>query len=130
MPNHNTSNIERNSMRPVISRVMLLLLLGVAAVHAAAKETKVHGYVTNVLSPTQFEIEDYRVDRQTGFKLEFDNTSPELTFDPENLRVGVEVEVKGLYDPNTGVLNARSIKVDMEQFKKEKHTAVLAQLPQ
>src|SRR5262249_44084594 len=76
-----------------------------------------------------FDIEDYRLTRDAAFKLEFENPSPDLTFKIEDVRVGTELEIKGTYDEETGELQAKSIKVDMEQFRKLKDTAILDRPP-
>jgi hypothetical protein len=93
------------------------------------KEIKIHGYVTALNSPTSFDIEDYRITRDDSFKLEFENTSPDLSFKIEDVKVGTELEIKGSYDAASSELHASSIKVDMEQFKKLKDTAILDRAP-
>ena len=92
------------------------------------RHVKIKGYVTNVISPTQFEIEDYRITHDQTFAFEFDNDAPELRLKPEDIRVGVELEIKGTLD-DAGNLRATSIRVDLEQFKKAKHTAVIMYPP-
>jgi Peptidase family M48/Domain of unknown function (DUF5666) len=92
-------------------------------------EIKIHGYVTAVNSKTSFDIEDYRITRDAAFKLEFENPSPDLSFKIEDVRVGTELEIRGIYDDETGELQAKSIKVDMEQFRKLKDTAILDRSP-
>jgi hypothetical protein len=73
---------------------------------ADTRQIKIKGYVTDVVSPTQFDIEDYRITRDTTFALEFDNARPELRFSPEDIRVGVELEIKGALDESTGTSNS------------------------
>ena len=111
----------------------LLGLVFVAALNssvvAKAKDVKIRGYVTVVTSPTRFEIEDYRINRDEGFVLDFENASPDLQFKIEDIRVGVELEIKGTLDDATGELKAKSITVDMEQFRPQKQTAILSQPP-
>ncbi len=92
------------------------------------KDVTIRGYVTAVNSPTEFEIEDYRITRDQGFVLDFENASPDLQFQVDDIRVGVELEIKGSVD-EAGDLSARSIKVDLEQFRAQKQTAILAQPP-
>jgi hypothetical protein len=92
-------------------------------------EIKIHGYVTAVNSPMSFDIEDYRITRDAAFKLEFDNPSPDLSFKIEDVRVGTELEIRGIYDDESGELKAKSIKVDMDQFRKLKDTAILDRPP-
>lgn len=92
------------------------------------KDITIRGYVTEVTSPTEFEIEDYRISRDHGFVLDFENASPDVQFRVEDIRVGVELEIKGTVG-DTGELLARSIKVDLEQFKAQKQTAILSRPP-
>ena len=115
-----------------INRLLLLALVltGTITVGAKVKSVTIRGYVTNVTSPTQFEIEDYRITRDSSFILDFENASPELQFKPEDIRVGVELAIKGTFNDETNELKATSIKVDMEQFKKQKQTAILARAPE
>ena len=47
-------------------RALMIGIAIVVSVHlpaVAAKNIKIHGYVTQVNSPTSFEIEDYRIER-------------------------------------------------------------------
>ncbi len=46
------------------------------------KDVKIRGYVTSVTSPTEFEIEDYRITKDQAFVLEFENASPERLWVP------------------------------------------------
>jgi hypothetical protein len=96
---------------------------------AKVKEVKIRGYVTNVTSPTQFEIEDYRISRDGLIELNFENGSPDIRFELQDIRVGVELQVSGTLDDATGELKAKSIKVDIEQFKPHRQTAILSQPP-
>jgi Zn-dependent protease with chaperone function len=107
----------------------LFVLAAALSLHARVRDVKIHGYVTRVVSPTEFEVEDYRVTRDASFSLDIENGDPDLRFRLEDIRVGVEVEIKGLLDDETGELKARSIKVDLEQFKKQKQTAILSRPP-
>lgn len=93
------------------------------------KKIKIHGYVTEVVSQAVFDIEDYRITRDDNFRLEFENSSPEVSFNMEDLRIGTELEIQGLFYADTGELQAQSIKVDMEQFKKLKQTAIINKAP-
>jgi len=95
---------------------------------AKTKDVKIRGYVTNVVSPTQFEIEDYRVSYE-GVALALDKSTDDGDVKFEGLRVGVELEVKGTLNQATQELKAKSIKVDTEQFKRLKQTAILSQPP-
>lgn len=113
------------------SAVLTASLLFVSAVSLNAKEVKIHGYVTNLISPTQFEIEDYRITRDLSLVLELEkeDADVETQFRPEDIRVGTELEIKGDYDEKTGELRARSIKVFLEDSKRIKRTALIERQP-
>jgi Zn-dependent protease with chaperone function len=91
---------------------------------------KIRGYVTEVRSSTSFDIEDYRISRDESFALDFENASPEITFSLNDVRVGVELEVRGQLNEETGELRAKSIRVDLEQFKTLKQTAMVSARPE
>lgn len=101
-----------------------------ASSSARPKDVKIRGYVTAVTSPTEFEVEDYRISRNEGFVLDLENADPQIRFRLEDIRVGVELEIRGRWYADTGVLKASSITVDIEQFKKAKHAAILTRMPQ
>jgi Zn-dependent protease with chaperone function len=115
--------------------LMCLSLLFTAALPGSSsaariKQTKIRGYITNVISPTSFEIEDYRITRDGSVVLEFENESAELKFKPEDIRVGAEVEITGELNDETNELKAKKIKIDLEQFRKFKMTAILSRKPE
>jgi hypothetical protein len=86
------------SARCVLAVVMAYAIAGegLLAQVPKAKEVKIRGYVTEVTSPTSFEIEDYRITRDEKFVLDFDNAGSDVSFSPEDIRMGVEVEIRGL----------------------------------
>lgn len=82
-----------------------------------AKDVKIHGFVTTVNSPTNFEIDDYRITRDTSLVLEVEKdegSEAAATFHPEDIHVGTELEIKGDYNEQTGELKARYIRVFSE----------------
>jgi hypothetical protein len=91
-----------------------------------AQGRKIRGYVTEFRSPTDFEIEDYRISRDEAFTLDFDNARPDINFGLNDIRVGVELEIRGQLNEATGDLKAQSIRVDLEQFKSIKQTAFVS----
>ena len=93
------------------------------------KNVRIRGYVTAVTSPVSFEIEDYRITRADGFSLDFENASPEIQFQLEDIRIGVELEIRGQLNETTGDLRAQSITVDLEQFKSHKVTGIVSARP-
>ncbi|HXT71580.1 MAG TPA: M48 family metalloprotease [Vicinamibacterales bacterium] len=93
------------------------------------RNVRIRGYVTSVASPVAFEIEDYRIQRPETFALDFENAAPDIQFGLQDIRVGVELEIRGLLDESTGDLKAQSIKVDLEQFRTQKVTAIVSAPP-
>jgi hypothetical protein len=108
-----------------------LLLLSSATISLAQKqEIKIRGFITALSSPLSFEIADYHVTRTADVALEFQDAGPDVTFRPEDFRTGIEVEVSGVYDEQTHELQARKLKVDLDQFRKLKQTVVLSSKPE
>jgi Zn-dependent protease with chaperone function len=62
--------------------------------------------------------------------LEFENESKDIKFQLEDLRVGTELEIKGDFDDETNELKAKKIKIDLDQFKNLKQTAILSRMPE
>src|SRR5882757_7624723 len=99
---------------------LLVLLIGAGLSVSHAKDVKIHGFVTSVNSPTNFEIEDYKITRDLNLVLDIekdDAGTAAATFRPEDIRVGTELEIKGEYDDKTNALTAKSIKVFLEDTK-------------
>lgn len=117
-----------------MNRVFALAILSLLfyASPASAKEVTIHGFVTEVKSPGSFEIDDYKVTRSNTVALHLsedkDEHAPE-NFNPEDIRVGTELEVKGEYDDATGALQAKSIKVFYKDTHVVKRNALLEEIP-
>jgi hypothetical protein len=95
-----------------------------------AKDVTIHGFVTEVKSPTSFEIDDYKVTRDNTISLNV--TGADVTpaiFQPRDIRVGTELEVKGDYDEQSGELKAKSVKVFLEEGHLIKRMALLEKIP-
>jgi hypothetical protein len=116
---------------PTVSLALVLSgLCFLPVVHA--KSVKIRGYVTAVRSPTEFEIDDYRITRESTLLLEFeksDDPEEKTTFTPEDIRVGTEVEIRGEFDESTRLLSAKSIKVNLEEHQHLKRTALMEAAP-
>lgn len=115
----------------LIMLAALLISTQPVSLFAAAKpkKIKIQGYITNVISPTSFEIDDYKITRDQSLVLEFENKDIGVQFKPEDIRIGTEIEVQGMYDDETGELKATKVVVDLEQFSKLKNTSVLTRTP-
>ena len=116
-------------MRRLFALVGFWLFL---AASVFAKEVTIRGFVTEVKSPTVFEIDDYKVTRDRSLAIDISTDEDEKSkaaFKPEDIRIGTELEVKGEYDESTEELKAKSIKVIFEDTRKLRRTALLEQLP-
>jgi Peptidase family M48/Domain of unknown function (DUF5666) len=122
--------IQRMSRTVAFVGLACTLVAATAAAQPRMRDVKIRGYVTEVRSSTSFDIEDYRISRDEGFALDFENASPEITFSLNDVRVGVELEVRGQLNEETGELKAKSIRVDLEQFKPLKQTAIVSARPE
>ena len=137
---HRTGSSRRNtrSTKGLQHMARTIVFVGLVCTFLAAnvsaqtrvRDVKIRGYVTEFRSPTSFDIEDYRISRDEGFVLDFENASPEITFSLNDIRVGVELEVRGQLNEATGELKAKSIRVDLEQFKPLKQTAFVSTSPE
>jgi hypothetical protein len=113
--------------------VLVCTMVGCYFVPAAvAKSVKIRGYVTAVKSPTEFEIDDYRIMRDSSLILEFEKSEePEdkIVFKPEDIKVGTDVEIRGEFDETTRQLTAKSIKVNLDEHQRIKRTALMEAEP-
>jgi hypothetical protein len=112
-------------MRSLQVVVSLVLLAGLNV--CEGKAVKIHGYVTSIASPTSFDIEDFKITCDQTLTLEFDKTDAEeqADFRPEDISVGTELQVKGAYDEQTGVLKASEVKVFLRETKRIRREALL-----
>ena len=99
-------------------------------ISAAVKPIKIHGYITNIVSPTVFEIDDVKVSRSETLIFDLENQDAAIQFKPENIRVGTEIEVQGMLDDQTNELKATKVSVDLDQFRKVTNTTVLSRTPE
>ena len=98
-------------------------------VSATVKQVKISGYVTNVISPTVFEIDDIKVSRSETLTFTLENQDASSPFKPEDIRVGTEIEVQGMLDDQTNELKANKVIIDLDQFRRIKNTTVLSRTP-
>jgi hypothetical protein len=116
-------------------RPVLLLIIAIALLTGtcSARVVKIHGFVTNVTSPTNFEIDDYRIARDVSLVIDVEKDESDdakATFDPAEIRIGTELEIRGDFDAASGELKASSIKVFLDDTKRIKRTALVEKLPQ
>jgi Zn-dependent protease with chaperone function len=117
-------------MRRTLLHVLCILLL--CAGTALGKDVKIHGFVTTVNSPTNFEIDDYKINRDMQLVLEVEKDESggaTASFNPEDIRVGTELEIRGDWNESTGELKAKSIKVFLDDTGKIKRTALVHEVP-
>ena len=113
-------------------RCLLMIISSLlVSVPVVAKEVTIHGFVTDIKSPTYFAIDDYKVTREDSliFDLRTPHGAQHSSFRPEDLRIGTELEVTGEYDEPSGELKAKSIEIFLEDAKTVKRTALLEQMP-
>jgi hypothetical protein len=116
-------------MRHFTLLVSALLLL---ASPSASKDLKVHGFVTAVNSPTSFEIDDYKIthDLKLTLVVKKDKSDPAVTtFNPEDIRVGTELEITGDYNESTHELRAGSVEVFLFDTVRIDRVALLQEAP-
>jgi len=112
--------------------LLAMACLFFATSFAFAKDVLIHGFVTEVKSPTSFEIDDYRITRDNSLVFDLAKESggqASPLFKAEDIRVGTELEVKGEYDQASKELKAKSIKVFLQDSKTVKRTALLEKIP-
>jgi len=109
---------------------LLVLALAQLSVSASVKDIKIRGYVTRIISPMQFEVDEYRVTAESSHALQLENGAPGTRYGLGDIRVGVEVEARGTLNERSGEMRARTIAVDLSQFKKQQQTAILSRPPQ
>jgi hypothetical protein len=117
-------------MAHFFARTMVFLLF--AGSTALAKDVTIHGFVTVVNSPTNFEIDDYKVTHANTILIDVDTegaAKPSGPLKPEDIRVGMELEVKGEYDESSGELKAKSVKVFSDDTLIVKRSALMEREP-
>ena len=145
---HSTPRLDRVKQFLAISLALACAVSVAAAKDEKAKTTTVHGYVTEILTPTEFKIEDFKIKGVGSITLEveraepdfYDDTDdekspskqdsePEIRFSHEEIQVGTELEVTGTLDPVTNTLDATSVKVIYDDPRNVKGEAVLEDQP-
>jgi len=119
--------LRTGTMRAFLTIIGSLLV----SVPLVAKEVTIHGFVTDIKSPTYFAIDDYKVtcgNTQT-FNVRASEGAQQFNFRPEDIHIGTELEINGEYDEESGELKAKWIKVFLEDAKAVKRTALLEQVP-
>ena len=119
-----------------ISTLFILLLLicisvGVQSSKAKIKTKKIKGYITEVHSPTSFEIEDYKIKFEGKYKVELENLPDEsIKFNPkEHIKIGTLIKLKCLVNTETLEAKVKEAKIDLKQFRRLSHTVVLHKTP-
>jgi len=118
-------------IKKILISAALSSLLGICSL-ALAKEVTIHGFVTEIKSPTSFEIDDYKVTRSKTVELQLGDDKEEQAsrnFNAEDIRVGTELEIKGEYDEATRELQAKSIKAFFKDTRVVKRNALLEKIP-
>jgi len=95
------------------------------------KEIEIKGYITQVNSPSSFEIDDYKITLDGKYDVELQNIEDKaIKFDPAvHIRIGTLVRIKCRVDTETLAAKVKEIKIDVKQFRKLSHTTVLDSSP-
>jgi hypothetical protein len=95
------------------------------------KDIEIKGYITQVNSPSSFEIDDYKITLDGKYDVDLQNVeSKAIKFDPKvHIRVGTLVKMKCKINPETLEARVEEIKIDVKQFRKLSHTTVLDAKP-
>ena len=96
-----------------------------------AKTEKLHGYITEILSYQLFEVEDFRIVRPEDLAIEIleKGTDSSAVLSPEDLRVGIEVVVRGAFTEDENEIRATSIQVFQEELRAVRRIALLERAP-
>lgn len=95
------------------------------------KKYEISGYITQVNSPSSFEIDDYKVSLDGKYDVELQNIDDKaIKFDPKvHIKVGTLVKMKCKVNTETLEARVEEIKIDAKQFRRLSHTAVLDATP-
>lgn len=91
------------------------------------KTLEIKGYITQVNSPSSFEIDDYKISLDGKYDVELQNIDDKaIKFDPTvHIKVGTLVKMKCKVNSETLAAKVEEIKIDAKQFRKLSHTAIL-----
>ena len=97
----------------------------------SARTVKIHGYVTEILSYQLFEVEDFRIVRTENLAIEIleKGTDSSAVLSPEDLRVGMEVVVRGAFTEFENEIRATSIQIFQEELRAIRRIALLERAP-
>jgi len=133
IPGRNETTPEKQSTQAQKPNVApTFAIRGPAPVAKKGRAVKIHGYVTAVQSPTEFEIDEYRISKNSSVVLELEKSEdPDeaTTFNADEIHVGTEMEIRGDLDPATNQLTANSIKINLDEHRRVKRTALLEVTP-
>lgn len=104
---------------------------GIVSADGKVKTIELKGYITQVHSPSSFEIDDYKMSLDGKYDVELQNVEGKaIKFDPAtHIRVGTLVKMKCKVNTETLEGRVEDIKIDAKQFRKLSHTAVLDSNP-
>src|ERR1700687_5467026 len=83
--------------------IAFLILRTFSPCPSSAKDLRLHGFVTAVNSPTNFEIDDYKITTDPRLTIDVKTKSDVVvaTFKLEDIRVGTELEITGDHNEST-----------------------------
>lgn len=115
----------------VLTLLIIVFTTATPISYAKEKDFTVRGYITQMLSPTAFEIDDYRMYIDPKAQIDLENLDDKnIKFDPaKHLRVGTLVKIKGKIDTETQKVTIKELKLDFKQFRTFSKTVVLDVAP-
>lgn len=95
------------------------------------KDLEIKGYVTQINSPSSFELDEYKINLDGRYDVELQNVEDKaLKFDPaQHLKIGTLVKMKCRVNTETLAATVKEIKIDVKQFRRLSHTTVLDSSP-
>jgi len=101
------SLLARRTIARVVLAVGLLALLVQPGAGQQARRARVRGYVVEVLSPTEFTLDDFGVGEDRIYRVNVEGV-PNLAADV--VRIGADLAIEGLLDSVAGELRATTLK--------------------
>ena len=99
--------LARRTIARVVLAVGLPALLVQPGAGQQARRARVRGYVVEVLSPTEFTLDDVWVAEDRTYRVNVEGV-PDLAADV--VRIGADLEIEGRLDPSAGELRATTLK--------------------
>jgi hypothetical protein len=95
------------------------------------KTFELKGYITQVNSPTSFEIDEYKMSLDGKYDVDLQNVEDKaVKFDPAtHIRVGTFVKIKSRVNTDTLEAKVEDITIDAQQFRRLSRTTIIDSAP-